>query len=111
MARTQKAKKSKTNVKTNPGLDKFLDDQKKLTEDYVGKPRGKRATKSCAYTLVRGPNDELLLVSKKQVIQIKDQDQFFEDLNQLVSDYLGKHIGRFVNGPGVHVGTAKIFPK
>jgi hypothetical protein len=110
-----KRKKPKAKVTDDPGLRDFLRSQEKLTEDYLGNARGKRTKKSCAYTLFRGPNEELFLVSKKKVIQVKDQDQadqFLDDVNQLVSDYFSKQLPKgFVTGPGVHVGTSKIFPK
>jgi hypothetical protein len=111
-----KRKKPKAKVTDDPGLRDFLRSQEKLTEDYLGNAPGKRTKESsCAYTLFRGPNEELFLVSKKKVIQVKDQDQvdqFLNDLNQLVSDYISKHLPKgFVQGPGVHVGTSRIFPK
>src|SRR4249919_223663 len=105
-----KRKKPKANVTDDPGLRDFLRTQEKLTEDYLGNARGKGTENSCAYTLFRGPNEELFLVSKKEVIRVKDQDQvdqFLNDLNQLVSDYISKHLPKgFVQGPGVHVGTS-----
>src|SRR5689334_17882583 len=93
MARKRKAKKSKANVKIDSGLDEFLEAQKRLTEDYLGNPRGKRTKNSCAYTLVRGPKGQLLMVSDKKVTQVKDHcvDEFFDDLNELVRLYL-EHI-------------------
>jgi hypothetical protein len=115
MPKTRPAGESKANVKNDPGLKEFLRIQEKLTEDYLGISRGKLKKKRCAHTLVRGPNGELLVVGKKRIIPVKDQDQvdrFLEDLNDLVSDYIAKHIDpRLVAGPGVHVGTPEIFPK
>ena|SRR5438270_3324622 len=117
MARTQKAKKSKANAKIDPVLKRFLETQEKLLEDYLGNARGKRREKqSCACTLVRGPNDKLLLVTEKKVKEFNDQDQvrvnhFLEDLNELVGEYLEHIDPRLIAGPGVHVGTAEIFPK
>jgi hypothetical protein len=116
MARTQKAKRVDANVKDDPGLKEFLETQEKLTEDYLGNPRGKRRNKNCAYTLVRSPQGDYFLVSKnKPPIPVKHNDevhQFLQDLNDLVSDYLAKHERLdMVAGPGVHVGTAEIFPK
>jgi hypothetical protein len=115
VASIQKAKKSKANVKIDPGLKQFLETQENLLEDYLGTARGKRREKKkCACTLVRGPNDQLFLVSETKVKQVKDQDQvnqFLEDLNDLVEEYLAHIDPRLITGPGVHVGTAEIFPK
>lgn len=124
MGKTRSVGKSKANAKCDPGLDHFLDTQKKLTEDYIGNPRGKLRNMNCAYTLVRDPQGNYCMVSEtKCPIQIKDPievaqlTKFLEDLNGLVSDYLDKHVfhtdpgGRMGAGPGVHVGTAEIFPK
>jgi hypothetical protein len=110
-----KRKKPKAKVTDDPGLRDFLRIQEELTEDYLGNTRGKGTKKSCACTLFRGPNEELFLVSKNEVIRVKDQDQvnqFLDHLNQLVSDYIPKHLPKgAVQGPGVHVGTSRIFPK
>jgi hypothetical protein len=110
----KKSSGEKVNVKDDPGLMEFLKTQEKLTRDYEGKTRGKRRLNSCEYTLVRGPNQELLLVSAKKVIEIPKNDkdnQFLDDVNQLVRDYFAKYIPNLKTGPGVHVGTAEIFPK
>jgi hypothetical protein len=116
MPKTRPRGKSKANAKIDLGLDDFLETQKKLTEDYLGNPRGKLRNRNCTYTLVRDPNGNYFLVSEKECpIPVKDKDQvhyFLQDLNDLVTDYIAKHINReLVAGPGVHVGTAEIFPK
>jgi len=116
MARKRKTKKSKANVKIDSGLDEFLEAQKRLTEDYLGNPRGKRTYRNCPYTLVRDPKGNYFLVSERQCpIPVKDTadvHNFLQDLNVLVSDYIEKHIAAPLHaGTGVHVGTPEIFPK
>jgi hypothetical protein len=114
MAKTQKAKKSKSNAKIDPGLKEFLGIQEKLTQDYLGKSHGKFGKRRCDWTLVRGPKGKILVVGKKRIFPVNDQDrvdQFLDDLNDLVTDYLQHIDPRLVAGPGVHVGTAIIFPK
>jgi hypothetical protein len=80
------------------------------------KEKSKRGASKRSYALVQASNGKYYLVSAEPgtvTTPVKDQSglkKFLEDLDDLLSDYLEKHQGPMVAGPGVHLAAPDIFP-